>query len=132
ANSRGGTTVGGQQNDQRLRLVEQRITRDNNRYLGMTRQLNGLQQSAAQTLRNHQTTIKRYENATGQIVRQNTDLSKLESQMKRRESKLRKTQGRKAVGVNLGSSRLKRFSTYVAFDIDIEQQRLLESLGVKK
>jgi len=132
ANSRGGTTVGGQQNDQRRRAVEQRIFADNNRYLAMTRQMNGLQQVAAQTLRNHQIATKQYENATGQIFRQNADLSKLESQIKRQESKLRKAQGKKAVGVNLGSSRLKRFSTYVAFDIDIERQRLLESLGVKK
>lgn len=116
-------------NDQALRRIEQRIIGYNNRYFGLTRQMSTLQQSAALTLRNYQVAIKQYENGTGQIVRQNVDLSKLKSQVERQNSKLQKSQQRKTVGANQAASRLRRFSTYVAFDIAAEQQRLLQSFA---
>ena len=116
-------------NDQALRRLEQRIIGYNNRYFGLTRQMSTLQQSAALTLRNYQVAIKQYENGTGQIVRQNVDLSKLKSQVERQNSKLQKSQQRKTVGANQAASRLRRFSTYVAFDIAAEQQRLLQSFA---
>lgn len=115
-------------NSQAVRQIEQRIINYNNRYFGLTRQMNSLQQSAALAIRNYQGIVKQYENATGQIVRKNTDLTKLESQVERQKSKLEKTKQKKAGGANRAVGRLRRFSTYVDFDITAEQERLLKSL----
>jgi len=112
--------------DVTLARVQKDILNYQTRSLATLQQMQGVRAQAAAVIRQYRAAVKKYESATGKIARKNATLNRWEKHLKQQERELNNS-GKLTPAEQRMELRLKRFSTYIEFDLKAEKQRLLNS-----
>ena len=87
-------------------------------------------QQASRVVQERMASVKQYEKATGNLVKQESALGKWEERMKKDGEKLKKAAKDKSAGSTKKSAAPKTLRSYVDLNWIIERDRLLEAVGV--
>jgi chromosome segregation ATPase len=87
-------------------------------------------QSAQGLLVNRQSSLNRYQEATGQAAKRIRQIKQWDQRLKNESEKLARTPDRKAQSVTAVRKRMRTWSTYEDFTIDTEKVRLLAEYGM--
>jgi len=101
-------------------------------YHAALRQMGLIQRNAAVVARQRQSAVRRYEKATGNVVKQSGALDKWTARLNNKAKKIKKKPVGKSVRASWLRRRIRSLRTYVDFDLDAERKRVLDSYGVPK
>lgn len=115
--------------DQLIGQRELQIVRYQTDQTANTQQMNLIRQKALQVLDQRAAAVRRYELATGQIVKQNESLKKWNDRLKKEAQRVAESPVGKSTKLSTLESRLRAFGTYVELDLETEKERLLASFA---
>lgn len=100
----------------------------NGEYNNTLAQMHRLRQQAARLIAQHRADRQRFEQATGQIAKENAALQKWDRRLKEKEKELLKQPVGTSARTRSIEKRARSFKTYVPLDVEAEKDRLLEAL----
>ena len=89
-------------------------------------------QNAAKVIQQRDLAMKKYQQMTGQLVKEETVLKNWQDRLKKDSAKLKTPAGEKGSAVNRTLTKAKSLRTYIDFDLADERQRLLELIDSPK
>lgn len=92
----------------------------------------GISQTAARVIQQRDLAMKKYQQMTGQLVKEEAAVKKWQDRLKKDSTKLKAPASEKGGAVNRTLTKAKSLRTYIDFDVTDERQRLLDLIDPPK